>query len=192
MNRLLIENVNAIIQSFDPEFPREGTDKTPVRVIAALHEMLRGYGQDPRKVLTSFSDGAPNSSDELVIVSGIRWYSNCEHHLLPFFGVAHVGYLPKQSIVGLSKLARVVDIFARRLQVQERLTNQVADLIHKELAGVPVGVVLHARHLCMEARGVCQPATVTTTSALRGQMKEDPQLRAEFFRLIPTSERVTI
>ena len=182
-----------VITQYETMPLREGLERTPERVAAAYDEMLSGYlVLHPENLLTSFADGSPSSANELVIVSGIRFYSMCEHHLVPFFGIAHVGYLPKTKIVGLSKLARIVEVYARRMQVQERLTNEIADLLYDNLDTEAVGVVLHARHLCMEVRGVRQPGTVTTTSALRGQMKLDTQLRAEFFNLIPHSEKVTI
>jgi GTP cyclohydrolase I len=119
----------------------------------------------------------------MVVVRNIPFYSQCEHHLAPFFGTATISYIPQQKIIGLSKLSRMLDIFARRLQVQERLTNQVADALFDNLNPLGVGVLIRARHLCMESRGVCQQGHETVTSALRGAMKEDARARAEFMQL---------
>jgi GTP cyclohydrolase I len=150
---------------------------TPRRVAAAFTEML-----SPRPFnLTTF----PNDEgyDELVVARDIPFHSLCQHHLLPFKGVAHVGYLPGHRVVGLSKLARVVELFARRLQVQERLTKQIADCLQESLEPKGVGVVLEAEHLCMSLRGVQAHGSVTTTSALQGLLRDDARSRAEFFAL---------
>jgi GTP cyclohydrolase I len=155
----------------------EHTAETPRRVAAALHELL-----SPRPFnLTTF----PNDEgyDELVVARDIPFHSLCQHHLLPFTGVAHVGYLPGERVVGLSKLARVVELFARRLQVQERLTKQVADCLQEHLQPKGVGVVVEAEHLCMSLRGVQARGSVTTTSALHGLLRDDARSRAEFFAL---------
>jgi GTP cyclohydrolase IA len=151
---------------------------TPARMAQSFAEMLTPASFD----MTTF----PNDDgyDELVLASGIPFYSLCEHHLLPFVGVAHVGYLPGKRILGLSKLARVVDKFARGLQVQERLTMQIATFIEEELAPKGVGVVLSAEHMCMSIRGVQRPGTSTVTSALRGLLRESDRSRAEFFSLV--------
>ena len=150
---------------------------TPRRVAAAYAEMLSPRDFD----LTTF----PNDEgyDELVVARGIAFHSLCEHHLLPFHGVAHVAYLPADRILGLSKLARVVELFARDLQVQERLTQQVADWLQQHLEPKGVGVVIEAEHLCMSMRGVQAAGTVTLTSALHGLLREDPRSRQEFFDL---------
>jgi GTP cyclohydrolase I len=155
----------------------EHTRDTPRRVSAALAEMLT-----PRAFsLTTF----PNDEgyDELVLARDLPFYSLCQHHMLPFKGVAHMGYLPGDRILGLSKLARVVELFARRLQVQERLTKQVADWLQAELSPKGVGVVLQAEHMCMSLRGVQAAGSLTVTSALHGLLREDPRSRAEFFAL---------
>ena len=133
-------------------------------------------------MLKTFEDGAERY-DEMVIDHDIPIYSHCEHHLAPFFGKAHIAYIPNGRIVGLSKLARVAKAFAQRLQVQERLTSQIAHALHEALEPVGVGVVLECRHLCMESRGACVPGTMTTTSCLLGAMKDVPSARAEFLRL---------
>lgn len=165
----------------DPE--REGLRETPARFVTAWREWAAGYGQDPEAVLKAFGDGA-DKVDELVLVRDIPVYSHCEHHLAPFFGHAHVAYIPNGRIVGLSKIPRLVQVFMRRLQVQERLTQQIAHAIQKGLQPAGVGVVLECRHLCMESRGVRVPGTTTTTSCLLGALKADPAARAEFMRLV--------
>lgn len=152
---------------------------TPKRV-ARFMEQWHTVGKEPPK-LTTF----PNAgTDELVIVGGIRFHSMCAHHGLPFFGVAAVGYIPEASIVGLSKLARVVDHFARRFQVQEELTAQIAGYLETELRPVGVGVVMQAEHLCMAMRGIERPGHRTTTSDLRGALRGKPEARAEFLALL--------
>ncbi len=156
----------------------DGLRDTPGRVAASYAEFLT---PEPFAMTTFPNDGA---YDELVVVSDIAFSSLCEHHLLPFVGVAHVGYLPGERIVGLSKLPRVVEHRARRPQVQERLTVEIADSIERALAPKGIGVVLEATHMCMSLRGVRQPGALTTTSALRGRVREDPRTRQEFFELI--------
>lgn len=163
----------------DPE--REGLLKTPERVAKAMQFLTQGYSQDAKAIL----NGAKftEAYSEMVIVKDIELYSMCEHHMLPFFGKAHVAYIPNGYITGLSKLARVVDVFARRLQVQERLTHQILDAIQDTLQPLGVAVVIEAQHLCMMMRGVQKQNSVTTTSAFSGQF-EDGRTRAEFIRLI--------
>lgn len=163
---------------------RAGLKETPDRVVKAWGEWFKGYNQDPVKLLKTFTDGAENySGDEMVIRKNIPVYSHCEHHLCPIFGVAHVAYIPKEKIVGLSKLDRIVDVFARRLQVQERLTNQIADALFDGLKPKGVGVLINARHMCVESRGVQHIDSSTITSALRGVMRSQPDTRAEFLEL---------
>ena len=164
----------------DPE--REGLTDTPKRFLNAWREWTSGYGQDPKAVVRAFTDGAENV-DEMVVVSDIPFYSHCEHHLAPFFGCAHIAYIPQGRILGLSKFKRLTDIFARRLQVQERLTNQIADVIDEVLQPRGVGVMVEARHLCMESRGINSPGQTTTTSALRKAMRSQADTRDEFLRL---------
>lgn len=165
----------------DPD--REGLRETPRRFLKAWQHYTQGYKQNPADVLKSFSDGAERV-DELVLVKQIPLWSLCEHHAAPFFGVAHIAYIPNGNIVGLSKLSRLLDVFARRLQVQERLTNQVADALDTYLVPKGVGVVLECRHTCMEARGVQKAGCVTVTSALRGVLKTSVSARSEFLSLI--------
>jgi len=161
---------------------REGLLETPARVMKAWRHWTQGYAQDAADVLKTFSDGA-EGVDEMVIVRDIQLYSHCEHHMAPFFGKAHVAYIPNGRVVGLSKLARVVDIFAHRFQVQERLTNQIAHAIQTNLEPLGVGVVIEATHFCMCSRGVNKQGSTTVTSALRGAIKEKPEARAEFMAL---------
>ena len=168
----------------DPD--REGLRDTPKRVIAAWKEWASGYVKDPAAELHTFEDGA---CDELVIVHNIPVISKCEHHLADIIGVAHVGYIPDGRIVGLSKLARVTELFARRLQVQERLTVQIADALVEHLKPRGVGVLIRAAHACMSTRGVRIHGSVTTTSAMRGALLSKPEARKEFMDLCAMAER---
>ncbi len=174
--------VESILRSIGEDPEREGLKKTPERVEAAWQTMARGYASDPRKILESavFHEDC----NDMVLVREIELYSLCEHHLLPFFGKCHVAYLPKGKIVGLSKLPRVVEVYARRLQVQERLTTQIAEAIQDVLEPYGVGVVIEARHLCMMMRGVEKQNTVAVTSCLLGSFQEDPRTRNEFMELV--------
>lgn len=162
---------------------REGLRETPARVAKAWEFWTSGYRENIDDILKSFADGA-RGYDEMVIETSIPVYSHCEHHLAPFFGVAHVGYVPESRIVGLSKIVRLVEHFARRLQVQERLTIQIADTLSTALNAKGVGVVIQCRHLCMESRGVQRAGVVTTTSAMRGVMLTKPEARAEFMGVV--------
>jgi len=163
----------------DPE--REGLAKTPGRVAKAMLWMTQGYQQDARTVIGDalFSE----SHNNMVLVRDIELYSMCEHHMLPFFGKAHIAYIPDGHIVGLSKLARVVDIYARRLQVQERMTEEIAQALTDVLKPKGVGVVIEAAHLCMMMRGVQKQNSKTVTSAVRGSFRDDHKTRDEFLRL---------
>lgn len=165
----------------DPQ--REGLKETPKRVVKAWGEWFKGYGQDPADVLKVFEDGAEGYR-EMVLLTNIPVYSHCEHHITPFVGVAHVAYIPDGKIVGLSKLARVVEIFSRRLQVQERLTNQIADALEQSLKPQGVAVVIQAKHFCMATRGVKMPNVDTHTSAMRGAFFDNAATRAEFMSLV--------
>ncbi len=168
----------------DPE--REGLKGTPARYEKALHFLTSGYSQDPAKIL----NGAMFSVcyDEMVVVKDIELFSLCEHHLLPFFGKCHVAYIPTQKVVGLSKIARLVNLYARRLQIQERLTSQIAKAIHEHISPEGVGVVIEARHLCMVMRGVEKQHSQAVTSAMLGCFKDNRQTRDEFLSLIHTSK----
>lgn len=179
--------VTRMLQRIGDDPTREGLQDTPKRVVKAWDTWFGGYHVDPKTVLKVFEDGA-EGVDEMVLETDIPVYSFCEHHMAPIFGVAHVAYIPDGKVVGLSKLVRLVDIFARRLQVQERLTNQIADSLMKELNCKGAGVVLQCRHMCMESRGVHSHGVVTTTSALRGCVKDEHDSRAEFLSLIRMSK----
>jgi GTP cyclohydrolase IA len=161
---------------------RDGLAKTPERVERAMRWLTRGYDMDAAEVIGDalFEEDHQN----MIVVRDIEFYSMCEHHMLPFFGKAHVAYIPGGRIVGLSKVARVVEVFARRLQVQERLTDQIAEALEEALAPRGVGVVLEASHFCMMMRGVEKQGSRTLTSALRGTFREDASTRDEFLRLV--------
>jgi GTP cyclohydrolase I len=181
-----MDHVRAILRFIGEDPEREGLVETPKRVVKAMNEHFWGYGADPIEPLSrTFSE--VEGYDELVLLSNIQVHSHCEHHMVPFVGVAHVGYIPTGRVVGLSKLARVVDIFSKRLQVQEKLTAQIASAIHDTLKPTAVGVVIQARHFCMCYRGVQQPNAITTTSKLYGSFLTNPASRAEFFQLIGTT-----
>lgn len=179
---MMIEHaVKDILKAVGEDISRQGLLETPQRVAKAWAEWTSGYSKNPADILKTFEDGA-ESVGEMVIVKNIPFYSHCEHHMAPFFGSATVAYIPNGKIVGLSKLSRLVDMFARRLQVQERLTNQIADAIQEHLSPLGVGVALEARHMCMESRGVCQQGSSTKTFALRGEIKENKEQRKEFMQ----------
>ena len=163
----------------DPE--REGLLKTPERIAKAIQYCTQGYNMDAVQILNSAKFHEPVS--EMIVVKNIELYSMCEHHMLPFFGKAHVAYIPNGWITGLSKIARVVDVFARRLQVQERLTSQIVNVIQETLNPLGVAVVIEAEHLCMMMRGVQKQSSVTTTSAFTGEFEKHPS-RSEFINLI--------
>lgn len=177
----LVENYKECLHLLGEDPEREGLLKTPERVAKAMQFLTQGYQQDAREIL----EGAKftEAYSEMVIVKDIELYSMCEHHMLPFFGKAHVAYIPNGYITGLSKIARVVDVYARRLQVQERLTHQILDAIQETLQPQGVAVVIEAQHLCMMMRGVQKQNSLTTTSAFSGQF-EHGTTRAEFMKLI--------
>jgi len=166
----------------DPE--REGLVKTPKRVAKALHFLTEGYRQDPKEILNQALFSSTN--DEMVVVRDIEFYSMCEHHMLPIIGRAHVAYIPDGKVVGLSKIPRIVNVFARRLQIQEQMTEQIADAISETINPKGVAVVVHARHMCMEMRGVQKINSTTVSSALRGLFKSDQRTRNEFYNIINT------
>ena len=176
------ELIEETLRRLDEDPQRPGLLKTPHRVAASLRWLTRGCCIDAEKIVRDAMFEEPHES--MVLVLDIELYSMCEHHMLPFFGKAHVAYLPKGRIVGLSKLARVVDVFARRLQVQERLTDEIADLLMNTLEPGGVGVVVEAYHLCMMMRGVEKQHSKTVTSALRGAFRDDSRTRDEFLRLV--------
>jgi GTP cyclohydrolase I len=174
--------VNQLLRALGESPSRNGLLKTPERVAKALLFMTRGYHEDIERLL----NGAlfPIEYDEMVIVKDIDFFSMCEHHMLPFFGKCHVGYLPNKKVVGLSKIPRVVDAFARRLQVQERLTTQIAETLKRKLDAHGVAVVMEARHLCMMMRGVEKQNTLAVTSSMLGAFRTQEQTRNEFLKLI--------
>jgi GTP cyclohydrolase I len=171
--------VRAILLSLGADVDAEGMKDTPHRVAKMWQELTVGYRTDPAEVLeTRFSSG---HYDEMITLGGIGFHSTCEHHLLPFSGVATVGYIPRDGrVVGISKLARLVDCFARRFQIQERMTKQIADALEKHLQPLGAGVQIRATHLCMVCRGVAKPDCLMTTTSLTGRFREDPACRAEF------------
>lgn len=178
----LIENYRSIIGLLGEDPAREGLLKTPERMAKAMQFITQGYQQDAIEILNSAK--FKEHVSEMVIVKDIELYSMCEHHLLPFFGKAHIAYIPNGYITGLSKLARVVDVYARRLQVQERLTTQILKAIKESLSPLGVAVVIEAKHLCMMMRGVQKQNSVTTTSAFDGEFLNNHVTRNEFLKLI--------
>lgn len=176
-----IEAVRTLIQYIGDDPDREGLKDTPDRVIRSYEHLYKGYKSDPAEVLQrTFT----SKTEEMVILSNIELYSTCEHHMLPFFGKCHIGYLPKGKVLGISKLARILEVYARRLQIQEELCHQVANAIYTELAPYGVGVVIEAQHMCMTSRGVEKQHSIMTSSALLGSFRENHSTRSEFFRLI--------
>jgi len=174
--------VTALLRLIGEDPGRDGLRDTPGRVVKALLEMTAGYDESPAEILsTTFAE----HSDELIVLRGIDFHSICEHHLLPFQGVAHVGYLPGK-VVGISKLARLVHCFARRLQIQERMTQQIAHAVETHLEARGAGVIVSAHHLCMGCRGVRLPATQLVTSAMLGTLRNNAETRSEFLRLCGT------
>lgn len=181
-NREKIEyHVKEILKLIGEDVEREGLLETPARVTRMYEEIFAGYEVDPKDVLGVAFD---EQHEELVIVRDIVYYSQCEHHMAPFFGKAHIGYIPSGKIAGLSKLARLVEAVTRRLQVQERITSQIANIIESELSPHGVMVVVEGEHLCMCARGVKKPGSKTVTSAVRGEFRTSEALRSEFLALL--------
>lgn len=182
--KILSDSYLKVLNEIGEDPSREGLVKTPERVAKALKFITQGYELDPAEILR----GAMFKEDysQMVVVKDIEIYSMCEHHMLPFFGKAHVAYIPNGYIVGLSKIPRICDAFSRRLQVQERLTNEIRDCIQETLNPAGVAVVIEASHLCMQMRGVEKQNSVTTTSAFTGQFLKDSKTREEFINLIST------
>jgi GTP cyclohydrolase I len=176
------ELVEQLLAELGEDPDRQGLRDTPDRVARALRELTDGYGVQPADVIA----GAvfDQDYDEMVLVKDIPFYSLCEHHMLPFFGSCHVGYLPKGKVVGLSKIPRLVGVFAHRLQLQERMTKEIAEALSGALLPKGVGVVIEARHLCMEMRGVQKPGGQLITSCMLGTFRKDPRTRAEFLDLV--------
>ena len=181
-NKNIAKNIKSVLSEIGENPDREGLLKTPERVAKSLNFLTNGYEKDPSQILKSAMFEEEYS--QMVLVKEIEIYSLCEHHMLPFFGKAHVAYIPNGHIVGLSKIPRVVDVFARRLQVQERLTDQIKDCIQDTLNPKGVAVVIEAQHLCMQMRGVQKQHSSTTSSAFSGIFMSDEKTRAEFMNLI--------
>jgi GTP cyclohydrolase I len=178
----MAKNNKEILKLIGEDPDREGLAKTPMRIAKAVQFMTQGYKMNAKKILDSAR--FKESVSEMVIVKDIELYSMCEHHMLPFFGKAHIAYIPNGYIVGLSKIARVVDVYARRLQVQERMTTQILGAIRESLNPLGVAVVIEAKHLCMMMRGVQKQNSVTTTSAFDGELLNNHITRNEFLKLI--------
>lgn len=183
-NQEFEQAVTKILELLGENPNREGLLKTPSRVAKALQFLTEGYQQDPKAILNQAL--FTSSNDEMVVVRDIEFYSMCEHHMLPIIGRAHVAYIPDGKVVGLSKIPRIVNVFARRLQIQEQMTEQIADAILETIQPKGVAVVVHARHMCMEMRGVQKINSTTVSSALRGLFKSDQRTRNEFYNIINT------
>ena len=178
----IAELVESLLVELGEDPDRPGLKTTPDRVARAMRELTNGYGVNPEEVV---ADAVFDQDyDEMVIVKDISFYSLCEHHMLPFFGQVHVGYLPKGKVIGLSKIPRLVEVFSHRLQIQEQLTREIAEALNDTLAPKGVGVVVEARHLCMEMRGVERPGGRMMTSCMLGTFRRDPRTRAEFLDLV--------
>jgi len=181
----LENSVKKILKHIGEDPQREGLLDTPKRVKKAWEFMCSGYKQDPKEIMKSALFSSTNN--EMVIVKDIELYSTCEHHMLPIIGKAHVAYIPNGKVIGLSKIPRVVDVFSRRLQIQEQLTEQIADAINEAIDPKGVAVVIDARHMCMEMRGVQKISSTTVTSALRGIFKKEKKTKDEFMNIISSS-----
>ena len=181
-NKNVAKNIKSILSEIGENTKREGLLKTPERTAKSIKFLTKGYTQDPEKILKSAIFKEDYS--QMVLVKDIEIYSLCEHHMLPFFGKAHVAYIPNGRIVGLSKIPRIVDVFARRLQVQERLANEIKKCLHKTLKPKGVAIVIEAQHLCMQMRGVEKQHSHATTSAFSGIFLKDEKTRFEFINLI--------
>jgi len=181
-NKTIAKNIKSVLSEIGENPEREGLLKTPVRVAKSMEFLTNGYNQNPTEILKSAMFDEDYS--QMVLVKDIELYSMCEHHMLPFFGKAHIAYIPNGKIVGLSKIPRIVDVFAKRLQVQERLTDEIKDCIQDTLDAKGVAVVIEAQHLCMQMRGVQKQHSSTTTSAFSGIFLKDEKTRSEFMTLI--------
>jgi GTP cyclohydrolase I len=182
-------HVRGLLSYLGEDVEREGLQDTPARVVRAMSEHFAGYGQDPAQFMAKTFEEV-DGYDELVLVSDIELFSHCEHHMVPFVGKAHVAYIPDGRVVGLSKVARVVDVFAKRLQVQEKLTKQIADAIQRHLKPQGVAVIVQCQHFCMCYRGVKKPGSWTTTSMLHGIFLKDAAARMELFTLIGLKRQI--
>ena len=181
-NKKLANNIKSVLSEIGENTERDGLLKTPERVAKSMEFLTNGYDKNPSEILKSAMFAEDYS--QMVLVKDIELYSLCEHHMLPFFGKAHVAYIPNGNIVGLSKIPRIVDVFSRRLQVQERLTDEIKDCLQDTLNPIGVAVVIEAQHLCMQMRGVEKQHSSTTTSAFSGIFMSDEKTRSEFINLI--------
>lgn len=177
--QVIADGVSSMLKTIGDDVDTQGTADTPKRVANMYDELLEGYSIDPVKLLNGAMFEV--EYDEMVVVKDIDFYSLCEHHMLPFYGKAHVGYLPNEKVIGLSKIPRLVEMYARRLQVQERMTQQIASTLEDLIGPAGIGVVVEAQHLCAAMRGVRKPNTTMTTSAVRGLFKKNASTREEFF-----------
>ncbi len=182
MSKIIEEAVRNILVEIGENPERQGLIDTPFRVAKMYKEVTTGYQADPYKIINNAIFDV--DYDEMVVVANIEYYSLCEHHMLPFFGVVHVGYIPKGKVVGLSKIPRIVDMFARRLQIQEKMTTQIANLLNETLQPDGVGVVVEGQHMCMMMRGVQKDKAKMITSAMLGSFRDDEKTRNEFLNLI--------
>ncbi|MAM70576.1 MAG: GTP cyclohydrolase I FolE [Gammaproteobacteria bacterium] len=182
MKKQLADAYRQIIETLGEDLERPGLKDTPERAANAMKFLTKGYDQDIDKIVNDAL--FPTSSSEMVIVKNIELYSLCEHHLLPFIGKCHVAYLPNGKVIGLSKIARIVDVYARRLQIQEHLTQQIAETIREKTAALGVGVIIESQHMCMMMRGVEKQNSVMTTSCMLGAFRDKQSTRAEFLSLI--------
>lgn len=181
--------VETILKEIGEDPNRQGLQKTPFRVAKMYREITQGYCKDPQREINGAIFDV--KYDEMVVVANIEYYSMCEHHMLPFFGHVHVGYIPKGKVVGLSKIPRIVDMFARRLQIQENMTQQIADILNDNLKPDGVGVIVEGQHMCMMLRGVQKDQAKMITSAMIGSFKDDEKTRSEFLHLV-RSERLSV
>jgi GTP cyclohydrolase I len=181
------EAVRTILENIGEDPNRQGLERTPYRVAQMYMELTRGYRESPEKLINKAHFDV--NYDEMVVVTNIDFYSLCEHHMLPFFGLAHVGYIPRGKVVGLSKIPRIVDMFARRLQVQENMTQEIANVLNDHLNPDGVGVVIEGYHMCMMMRGVEKQKAKMITSSLLGSFKDDQKTRTEFLELIRSERR---
>jgi GTP cyclohydrolase I len=175
------ELIKGILAQLGEDPSRDGLKNTPLRVVKSWKELYGGYSQKPEDVLTVFEKG---TYDQIVVLKHIEFYSTCEHHMLPFSGVAHIGYLPGDKVIGISKLARLLEIYARRLQIQERIGEQVTEALMIHLKALGAGCIIDAKHSCIQCRGIQKQNSVMTTSSVKGIFKEDPTVKQEFIDLI--------
>ena len=180
-----IGNVRSLLSAIGENPDREGLKDTPYRVVKSWLELYGGYSEDPKTIInTFFEEDIGERTDEIIMCRNIQYYSTCEHHMIPFQGMCHIGYLPNKKVIGLSKMARLVECFARRLQIQEKLCSQIADTLMDEMRPQGVGVIITGRHLCMCARGAKNQSSDMITSAMRGKFKTQAATRNEFLDLI--------